>query len=88
MANGHRVLNIGQQAVQFATDDGPAANIWFQIAEIERPLISASALAASGNSVVFNQKRMYDHPREKRQTYHPPQARRHLCAAHVGPGKP
>ena len=56
VANGQRVPNIGQQAVQFATDDGQVANIWFQTAEIDRPLISASALAASGNSVVFNQK--------------------------------
>jgi len=28
----------------------------FQTAEIERPLIPASQLAASGNSVVFNQQ--------------------------------
>ena len=28
----------------------------FQTAEIERPLISASQLAASGHSVVFNQQ--------------------------------
>ena len=56
VANGQRVPNIGQQAVHFTTDEGQAAGIWFQIAEIERPLISASQLAATGNSVVFNQQ--------------------------------
>ena len=56
VANGQRVPNIGQQAVHFTTDEGQAAGIWFQIAEIERPPISASQLAATGNSVVFNQQ--------------------------------
>ena len=56
VANGHRVPNIGQQAVHFETDEGQAAGMMFQTAEIERPLISASQLAASGNSVVFNQQ--------------------------------
>ena len=56
VANGQRVPNVGQQKVQFTLDDGQPANILFQIAEIERPLISASALAANGNSVVFNHK--------------------------------
>ena len=56
VANGQRVPNVGQQKVQFTLDDGQPANILFQIAEIERPLISASALAANGNSVVFNRK--------------------------------
>ena len=56
VANGQRVPNIGQQAVHFETDEGQAAGMMFQTAEIERPLISASQLAASGNSVVFNQQ--------------------------------
>ena len=56
VANGQRVPNIGQQAVHFETDEGQAAGMMFQTAEIERPLISASQMAASGNSVVFNQQ--------------------------------
>ena len=54
VANGQRVPNIGQQAVHFQTDEGLPAGMMFQTAEIERPLISASQLAASGNNVVFN----------------------------------
>ena len=54
VANGQRVPNIGQQAVNFHTDEGIKAGLLFQTAEIERPLISASALAASGNNVVFS----------------------------------
>ena len=46
VANGHRVPNIGQQAVHFETDEGQAAGMMFQTAQ----------LAASGNSVVFNQQ--------------------------------
>ena len=56
VADGQRVPNVGQQAVRFSLDDVQPANILFQIAEIDRPLISASALAANGNSVVFNRK--------------------------------
>ena len=54
VANGQRVPNIGQQAVNFQTDEGLKAGLLFQTTEIERPLISASALAASGNNVVFS----------------------------------
>ena len=56
VANGQRVPNIGQQSVHFRTDEGLQAGMLFQTAEIERPLISASQLAASGNNVVFNKK--------------------------------
>ena len=56
VANGHRVPNIGQQAVHFETDEGQAAGMMFQTAEIERPLISASQLAASGHRVVFSER--------------------------------
>ena len=54
VANGHRVPNIGEQTVHFQTDEGLSAGMLFQTAEIERPLISASQLAASGNNVLFN----------------------------------
>ena len=56
VANGHRVPNVGQQAVYFRTDENQAAGMMFQTAEIERPLISTSQLAASGHRVVFNEK--------------------------------
>ena len=54
VANGQRVPNVGQQSVHFQMDEGLPAGILFQTAAIERPLVSASQLAASGNSVVFN----------------------------------
>ena len=54
VANGQRVPNIGQQFINFQTDEGLSAGMMFQTAEIERPLISASQLAASGNNVVFS----------------------------------
>ena len=56
VASGHRVPNIGQQSVVFKTDENHLAGIVFQTAEIERPLVSASQLAASGNRVVFNKQ--------------------------------
>jgi hypothetical protein len=55
-ANGARIPNLGQQKVMFMNDDGQKCGTTFQIADVERPLISASQLAASGNSVVFDQR--------------------------------
>ena len=49
--------NIGQQAVRFRTEKDQAAGLLFQTAEIERPLVSASQLAAAGNRVVFSKRR-------------------------------
>ena len=54
VANGHRVPNIGQQAVHFRTDEYQAAGMIFQTAEIERPIISASQLAGSCNRLLFS----------------------------------
>ena len=56
VADGHRVPNIGQQKVHFRTDEDHPAGLLFQTAEIERPLISASQLAAAGNQVVFSKR--------------------------------
>ena len=54
VADGHRVPNIGQQAVRFRTDEDLAAGLLFQTAEIVRPLVSASQPAAAGNRVIFS----------------------------------
>ena len=56
VADGHRVPNIGQQEVHFRTDENHPAGLVFQTFEIERPLISASQLAAAGNRVVFSKR--------------------------------
>ena len=53
-ANGARIPNLGQQSVRFCNDAGDRCGIVFQVAEVERPLVSATQLAASGNSVVID----------------------------------
>jgi hypothetical protein len=53
-ANGARIPNLGQQRVPFMNDAGDKCGTVFQVAEVERPLLSASQLAASGNSVVID----------------------------------
>jgi hypothetical protein len=52
-ANGARIPNLGQVRVPFTNDQGEKCGTTFQVAEVERPLLSASQLAASGNSVRF-----------------------------------
>jgi hypothetical protein len=53
-ANGARIPNLGQQKVPFLNEAGSKCGIVFQVAEVERPLISATQLAAAGNSIVIN----------------------------------
>jgi hypothetical protein len=50
-ANGARIPNLGQTTVKFRNDAGDSCATIFQIAEVERPLLSATQLAASGNTV-------------------------------------
>ena len=42
---------MGEQNVQFLTNEGYVGEIPFQLADIERPLIAVSALAKAGNMV-------------------------------------
>jgi hypothetical protein len=42
--------------VSFLNENGGRCGTLFQIADVERPLISASQLAASGNHVIFDRK--------------------------------
>ena len=55
-ANGTRIPNLGQQKVKFRNDDGQMCGMGFQIADVERPLIAASQLAAAGNRVILGAK--------------------------------
>ena len=50
-ASGAPVPNLGEQDVKFLTNEGYSAEIPFQLADIERPLIAVSALAKAGNTV-------------------------------------
>jgi hypothetical protein len=55
-ANGARIPNLGQVKVPFMNEEGDKCGIMFQVAEVERPLISATQLAASGNAVIIDSK--------------------------------
>ena len=44
-ANGSRIKNFGQQRVAFVSAEGHRCEMPFQVAEVERPLISVAALA-------------------------------------------
>jgi hypothetical protein len=50
-ANGTRIQNLGQTSVSFKTPEGHHCGMPFQIAEVERPLIAVSQLAAAGNRI-------------------------------------
>ena len=60
-ASGAPIPNVGELDVQFLTNEVYPAEILFQLADIERPLIAVSDLAKAGNSVEFNEKRRQDH---------------------------
>jgi hypothetical protein len=52
-ANGSRIKNVGQQKVAFTTAEGHQCAMPFQVAEVERPLISVAQLTSAGNRVVL-----------------------------------
>ena len=54
-ANGTRIANLGQQKVHFRTAEGHAVGMEFQVAEVERPLISVAQLTSAGNSLVLGE---------------------------------
>ena len=53
-ANGTRIRNLGQQQVAFTSAEGHKCAMPFQVAEVERPLISVAQLTSAGNSVVLS----------------------------------
>ena len=58
-ANGHRIPNVGQQLVRFMTIDGTWMEIMFQLAAINKPLVSVSKLIGDGYKVVFDESNSY-----------------------------
>ena len=52
-ANGARLPNLGQQLASFRTPEGHGCSLRFQLAGVERPLISVAQLAQSGHRVEF-----------------------------------
>ena len=55
-ANGTRIPNLGQQKVQFKTDEDHQCGMGFQVVDVGRPLIAVSQLAAAGNHVHLEAK--------------------------------
>ena len=53
VANGARIPNLGQQLATFRTPEGHGCSLRFQVAAVERPLISVSQLARTGPRVEF-----------------------------------
>ena len=54
-ANGSPIPNLGQMIAHFRDGEGRACGIPFQVAEVERPLISVSRMAAAGCRVSFQE---------------------------------
>ena len=52
-ANGSRLPNLGQQVASFRTSEGLNRALRFQLAGVERPLISVAQLARTGHRVEF-----------------------------------
>ena len=53
-ASGGRLPNLGERTVEFLTEEGTWASIIFQIAGINKPLLSVSKLISDGWRVVFD----------------------------------
>ena len=52
-ANGARLPNLGQQLASFRTPEGHGCSLRFQLAGVERPLVSVAQLAQTGHRVEF-----------------------------------
>ena len=53
VANGVRLPNLGQLLAEFRTPEGHGCSLRFQIAGVERPLVSVSQLARTGHRAEF-----------------------------------
>ena len=53
-ASGTRIPNMGQQAVRFLTESGTWAVWTFQVAAVNKPLVSVSKLVDDGYRIVFD----------------------------------
>ena len=56
-ADGTRIPNVGQQLIRFMTIDGTWTEIMFQLAAINKPLVSVSKLNESGYRVIFDDEK-------------------------------
>ena len=58
-ADGTRIPNVGQQLVKFMTLDGTWTELLFQIAAINKPIVSVSKLNEAGYKVAFDENNSY-----------------------------
>ena len=58
-ASGTRIPNLGQQVVTFLTESGTWATWTFQVAAVNKPLVSVSKLVDDGYRVVFDDEASY-----------------------------
>ena len=58
-ASGARIPNKRQQKVRFMTSEGTWATWIFQVAGVNKPLVSVSKLIADGWRVIFDDERSY-----------------------------
>ena len=54
-ANGARIRKLGQQKVTFSSAEGHRCEMPFQVAEVERPLVSVAQLTPAGNRVILSE---------------------------------
>ena len=66
-ADGTRIPNLGQQLVKFMTLDGKWVELTFQIAGINKPLVSVSKLTEQGYKVVFDDDESYIYHKKSKQ---------------------
>ena len=55
-AGGQRIPNIGEQVVNFITNEGTKSSIKWQNADVTKPLLSVSHICDSGNEVTFSKE--------------------------------
>ena len=56
VADGGSVPNLGEMSVNLITQERHKCNILFQVADVNKPILAVSSLAAHGHSVSFNDK--------------------------------
>ena len=52
-ASKQKLPNLGQQHLQACTEEGEYTEVFFQIADVSKPLVSVSAICEKGNRVIF-----------------------------------
>ena len=60
VANGVRILNLGEKLVNGTTNEGMQRCIRAQVCDLNKPLLSVRKLVTAGNSVVFDPERSYN----------------------------